>query len=235
MAIGMIVLAGGIGKRIGRPIPKQFLLLGGNPLLVHVLDKVLPIEAIGAVVITCPTSHIDETRNLVANHGFDADRFRCIEGGVTRQESVRRGLHALGEVDSVVIHEAVRPLVTTEEFRALLAAPDPNATFGIPIPFTVLKGHEYVEELLERSELVNVQLPQKFDAPALRTAHDAAARDGATFTEDASLFFHYTGEPVRVLPGSERNLKITVPTDLLIAEAIHADLVGRGTVQPSRD
>jgi 2-C-methyl-D-erythritol 4-phosphate cytidylyltransferase len=235
MAIGMIVLAGGIGKRIGRPVPKQFLLLGGNPLLVHVLDKVLPIEEIGEVVITCPASHVDETRDLVANHGFDADRFRCIEGGVTRQESVRRGLHGLGEVDSVVIHEAVRPLVTTREFRALLDAPDPNAMYGIPIPFTVLKGHDYLEELLERSELVNVQLPQKFDASALRAAHDAASLDGATFTEDASLFFHYTGEPVRILPGSERNLKITVPTDLLIAEAIHADLVGRGTDQLSRD
>ena len=235
MAIGMIVLAGGIGKRIGRPVPKQFLLLGGNPLLVHVLDKVLPIEEIGEVVITCPASHMDETRDLVANHGFDADRFRCIEGGVSRQESVRRGLHALGEVDSVVIHEAVRPLVTTEEFRALLDAPDPNAMYGIPIPFTVLKGHDYVEELLERSELVNVQLPQKFDAPALRAAHDAAATDGATFTEDASLFFRYAGERVRILPGSERNLKITVPNDLLIAEAIHADVVGRGTEQLSRD
>lgn len=234
MAIGMVVLAGGIGKRIGRPVPKQFLLLGGNPLLVHVLDKVLPIDQIGEVVITCPASHIDETRELVANHGFDAGRFRCVEGGASRQASVRRGLEALGEVDTVVIHEAVRPLVTTEEFRALLDAPDPNAMYGIPIPFTVLKGTDYVEELLERSELVNVQLPQKFDAAALRAAHEAAASDGATFTEDASLFVHYTGERVRILAGSERNLKITVPTDLLIAEAIHADLVGRGTDQLSR-
>jgi 2-C-methyl-D-erythritol 4-phosphate cytidylyltransferase len=235
MAIGMIVLAGGIGKRIGRPVPKQFLLLGGNPLLVHVLEKVLPIAEIGEVVITCPASHLDETRELIANHGFDAERFRCVEGGGSRQESVRRGLDALGSVDTVVIHEAVRPLVTTEEFRALLDAPDPNAMYGFPIPFTVLKGHDYVEELLERSELVNVQLPQKFDARALQAAHQAAARDGATFTEDASLFFHYAGEPVRILPGSERNLKITVPTDLLIAEALHADLVGRGTDQLSRD
>lgn len=235
MATGMIVLAGGIGKRIGRPVPKQFLLLGGNPLLVHVLEKVLPIESIGEVVITCPASHIDETRELVANHGFDPERFRCIEGGASRQESVRRGLQALGDIDRVVIHEAVRPLVTTEEFQALLDAPDPNVMYGIPIPFTVLKGRDYVEELLERSELVNVQLPQKFDATALRAAHEAAAADGATFTEDASLFFQYAAERVRILAGNERNLKITVPTDLLIAEAIHADLVGRGTDHASRD
>ena len=235
MKTGMIVLAGGIGKRIGRPVPKQLLLLGGNPLIVHVLEKVVDLPQVAEVVITCPVSHLDETHDLIVNHGFDDARFRCIEGGVTRQESVWRGLEALGDVDSVIIHEAVRPLVTAEEFRALLDAPDANAMYGIPIPFTVLKGHEYVEEILERSELVNVQLPQKFDAAALREAHAAAVRDGATFTEDASLFYHYTGARVRILAGSERNLKITVPTDLIIAEAIYADLVGRTPDQLGRD
>ncbi len=234
MKTGMIVLAGGIGKRIGQPVPKQFLLLGGNPLIVHVLEKVLPLDRIEEVVITCPATHLDETRDLIANHGF-GERFRCIEGGATRQESVYRGLEALDGFESVVIHEAVRPLVTTDEFRALLDAEDPNAMFGIPIPFTVLKGHEYVEDLLERSELVNVQLPQKFDAAQLRQAHDAARRDEAQFTEDASLFFRYADAPVRILAGSERNLKITVPTDLIVAEALYADMVGRRIDQPVRD
>ena len=87
MKTGMIVLAGGIGKRIGRPVPKQFLLLGGNPLIVHVLEKVLSLDRIEQVVITCPASHLEETRDLVANHGF-SERFRCIEGGSTRQESM---------------------------------------------------------------------------------------------------------------------------------------------------
>ena len=83
--------------------------------------------------------------------------------------------------------------------------------YGIPISFTVLKGHEYVEGLLERDELVNVQLPQKFDLAELTAAHEAARRGGAVFTEDASLFLQYTGEQVRILPGTERNMKITFP------------------------
>ena len=86
----------------------------------------------------------------------------------------------------------------------------------------------YVEDLLERDELVNVQLPQKFDRAKLAAAHEAARRDGASFTEDASLFHHYAGERVRILPGSERNIKITVPTDIVTAEAIYADVIGRG-------
>ena len=155
-------------------------------------------------------------------------RFSCIVGGVSRQESVYLGLGELGDCDSVIVHEAVRPLVTAAEFRELIAAKDPNAMYGIPISFTVLKGHEYVEDLLERDELVNVQLPQKFDRAALVAAHEAARRDGATFTEDASLFHRYAGAPVRILPGSERNIKITVPTDIVTAEAIYADSIGRG-------
>lgn len=226
MKTGMIVLAGGTGKRIGRPVPKQFLLLGGNPLLVHVLEKARVIPEIEAIVITCPANHLEETRELVANHTFD-ERFTCIEGGVSRQESVYNGLMALDGCESVVIHEAVRPLVGVGAFRALLEADDENVMYGIPIPFTVLKGGEYVEELLARDELVNVQLPQKFNASALRAAHEAARRDGATFTEDASLFFRYRSAPVRILPGSDRNIKITVPADLIVAEALHADSLGR--------
>ncbi len=228
MKIGMIVLAGGVGKRIGRPFPKQFLLLGGKPLIVHVLEKARVIADIDRVVITCPEAHLEETRKLIANHGFDAARFTCIVGGGSRQESTWKGLEALADCDSVIVHEAVRPLVTVAEFRALIAAEDANAMFGIPIPFTVLKGHDYVEDLLERDELVNVQLPQKFDRAKLMAAHEAARRDGAFFTEDASLFHRYAGERVRILPGSERNIKITVPTDIVTAEAIYADIIGRG-------
>lgn len=227
MTFGMVVLAGGIGRRIGRPFPKQFLLLGGKPLLIHVLEKARAIPELEQVVITCPEAHLDETKQLLANHGF-GERFRCIVGGASRQESVYLGLQALAGADSVVIHEAVRPLVTADEFRALIASPDENVMFGIPISFTVLRGHEYVEGLLDREELVNVQLPQKFSLPKLLAAHEAARADGSSFTEDASLFVAYSGQRVRILPGSERNVKITVPADIVMAEALYADSIGRG-------
>lgn len=228
MTFGLVVLAGGIGRRIGRPFPKQFLLLGGKPLLVHVLEKARAIPELERIVITCPEAHLEETKQLIANHGFDP-RFSCIVGGATRQESVYKGLQALEGMDSVVIHEAVRPLVTTEEFRALIASPDENAMYGIPISFTVLRGHEYVEGLLDRDELVNVQLPQKFDRAKLLAAHEAARAEGTSFTEDASLFVHHIGEKVRILPGSERNVKITVPADIVMAEALYREVIGRGS------
>jgi 2-C-methyl-D-erythritol 4-phosphate cytidylyltransferase len=226
MSVGMIVLAGGIGKRIGRPSPKQFLLLGGKPLLIHVLEKARDIPEIERVVITCPEGFLDRTAELIINHGLGS-KFECILGGGSRQESVFLGLQAIPAVNTVIIHEAVRPLVTVAEFRALLDAPDENVMYGIPIPFTVLKGRDYVEGLLTRDELVNVQLPQKFDRARLLRAHEAARADGRVFTEDASLLFEYLREPVRILTGSPRNIKITVPTDVVTAEAIYGDFIGR--------
>ena len=228
MTTGMIVLAGGIGKRIGRPFPKQFLLLGGKPLIIHVLEKARALPEIARVVITCPENHLDQTRELIANHRL-GDKFECIVGGGSRQESVYKGLLALDGHDSVLIHEAVRPLVTAAAFRELIAAPDENAMYGIPISFTVLKGHDYVEGLLERDELVNVQLPQKFDRAKLLDAHERARSEDGHFTEDAGLFHHYIGDPVRILPGSDENIKITVPTDTVTAEAIYAESLGRGS------
>ena len=228
MALGMIVLAGGIGRRIGRPSPKQFLLLGGKPLLVHVLEKARAIPEIERVVITCPEAYLEETETLLRNHRFDG-RFACILGGATRQESVYEGLVALDGIDSVILHEAVRPLVTVAEFRAIIEDPDENATYGAPISFTVLRGKDYVEGILARDELFNVQLPQKFSRGQLLEAHEKARADGSQFTDDASLFLHHTGGRVRILKGNDRNVKITVPTDIVVAEGLYADFIGRGS------
>ena len=228
MTFGMVVLAGGIGRRIGRPFPKQFLLLGGKPLIIHVLEKARALKELERIVITCPEAHLDETVQLLRNHRMD-DRFTCIVGGAARQESVLLGLAELNGVDSVILHEAVRPLVTLEEFRALIASADENVMYGSSLSFTVVRGHEYVEGLLDREELVNVQLPMKFDRSKLVAAHEAARDAGASFTDDASLFVAHSPDRVRILPGNDRNVKITVPADIVMAEALYADLIGRGS------
>lgn len=224
MKTGMIILAGGIGTRMGQPLPKQFIILAGKPIIAHVLEKVERLSSVDRVVITCPAEFVDKTRELLVHRGL-ADRFSCIEGGATRQESVRKGLTELEGCTSVIIHEAVRPFVLTEEFQALIDSEYDNAIYGTRIPFTVLSGGEYVEGTMERSKLVNVQLPQKFDMAALSRAHELAAQEGREFTEDASMVFHYETGRVRILEGSEKNIKITDPTDLTIGEAIYSQYV----------
>ena len=95
MSIGIIVLAGGIGERLGQPIPKQYVLLGGKPIIVHVLDKLEELDGISRVIITCPPAYLDETRTLLAHRNLGS-QFECIEGGETRQESVYKGMLELG-------------------------------------------------------------------------------------------------------------------------------------------
>ncbi len=224
MKTGMIILAGGIGKRMNKPIPKQFLILAGKPIIVHVLEKVEQLTDVERVVITCPAEFVAETQKLLEHRNL-AGRFSCIEGGETRQESVYKGMLELGACETIVIHEAVRPFVTLAEFRVLIDSDFENAIYGTRIPFTVLAGHEYVEDTLERSRLVNVQLPQKFNAEKLMQAHESARADGIEFTEDASMLFHYQEARIRILEGSERNIKITEPTDLIIGEAIYNEYV----------
>ncbi len=224
MGIGMIILAGGVGSRMGKSTPKQYLLLGGKPIIVHVLEKIDALTDLDQVVITCPAEHLDETRELLRHRNFGTS-FDCIEGGETRQASVMNGLSALKDCETVIIHEAVRPFVSVDEFRHLIDSECENAIYGIPIPFTVLVGNERVEGNLERTELVNVQLPQKFDAAKLREGHEKALAEGLSFTEDASLFLHYGLGTVRILEGSELNIKITHPSDLVIGEALYAEYI----------
>jgi 2-C-methyl-D-erythritol 4-phosphate cytidylyltransferase len=207
----------GVGKRIGRPVPEAVPPARCKPLLGPRPREGAVIAEIERVVITCPETHLEETRKLIANHGFHEARFTCIVGGTSRQESVYLGLGGAGGRRLGDHHEAVRPLVTVAESASSSPARIRTRSSGIPIPFTGLKGHDYVEDLLERDELVNVQLPQKFDRASSPAAHEAARREGTSFTEDASLFHHQTrragSDPAR----SERNIKITVPTDIVTA------------------
>ena len=228
MSIGMIILAAGIGERMGKPLPKQYALLGGKPIIMHTLEKAEKLDEVDAVVITCPPGYLDETQGLLANHLLHKE-FVCIEGGETRQSSVLEGLRALSDHDTVIIHEAVRPFVTLEEFEALIASEYANAIYGAPIPFTVLEGHDHVEGLLARQDLVNVQLPQKFDRERLLEAHEQAEAEGREYTEDASLLFAHADERIAILPGSELNIKITHPADMIVGEAIYEQYVlGKG-------
>lgn len=218
-----ILLSGGIGRRMQLDIPKQFLLLGGKPILVHVLEKIDSIAEIKEIIIPVPKQFMKKTEEIVLNFRFSTP-VSCIEGGESRQESVYNGLRAALN-ERVIIHESVRPFVTAEEFRQLIAADSESATYGQAIPFTVLEGKEYIEENLDREKLINVQLPQKFIKSKLLYAHECAKAEGLTFTEDASLYFHYYKSNIKVLKGSDYNIKITNPIDRKIAEIIYKEYI----------
>ncbi|QQZ08590.1 IspD/TarI family cytidylyltransferase [Heyndrickxia vini] len=218
-----ILLSGGIGKRMQVNIPKQFLLLGGKPILVHVLEKIDTIDSIKEIIIPSPKEFIEKTEEIIHNYGFSTPIF-CIEGGETRQESVYHALKS-ARFDQVIVHEAVRPFVTKEEFSHLIECGNESATYGLDIPFTVLEGKNFIENNLVRDQLINIQLPQKFNRKKLLYSHECAREENLEFTEDASLYFHYFKSDIKVLKGSDYNIKITKPVDRKIAEVLYKEYI----------
>ena len=139
-------------------------------------------------------------------------------------------LSGLKKVDTsdVMIHEAARPFVKVEEYQELIDDPCETAMIGLDIPFTVVEGHENVEGILDRSSLVNVQLPQKFNTKLIREAHLKAEAENAFFTEDASLLLHYNPETkIKIVKGKEYNIKLTTRIDILASEIIYDEIFRR--------
>ena len=210
------MVAGGSGVRFGGT--KQFAVLGGRSVVERSVAAARSVA--GWVVLVVPAGNA-----APASVGADAVAL----GGATRSASVRAGLAALpGQVDLVVVHDAVRPLAGAGLFRAVVAAVSDGADAalpGCPVSDTVKRVDQdgRVVETLERDGLVLVQTPQAFRAGVLRAAHQG----GAEATDDAALV-EAAGGRVVVVPGDPANLKITHPHDLAVAEA----LLAAGTEEP---
>lgn len=218
----LLLLAGGKGTRMQNEIPKQFLLLAGKPIILHTLEKIEKIEEIEEIVIVCEKQYIKQIDEYRKNYRLNK-KVRYADAGKTRQESVYNGLKLVKTKD-VVIHEAARPLVTKNEFEKLLLCEERNVTYTYPIPYTVLlMENECISGMLNRDELVNIQLPQKFETSLLIDAHRRADKEEKKFTEDASLLYYYCKEKVRTIKGSQYNLKITEPLDLILAEYLYKE------------
>jgi len=220
-----IVVAAGEGTRIAAGAPKALLPLAGRPMLAWSLDAVLASESIDGVVVVCGESWRDEGERLVRS--IAGPRVPVCAGGRSRHASVRNGLEQIGaDADRVVVHDAARPLAGPELFERALAALD-RASAGIcaiPVTDTIKRASgDAVIETVDRSALWRAQTPQAFRLADLLEA--AAAGDGDAMTDEAALL-ERAGMTVIVVPGDERNIKITTPADLSIAEDL---LRGRRT------
>jgi 2-C-methyl-D-erythritol 4-phosphate cytidylyltransferase len=214
-SVAVLVPAGGLGTRLGRRTPKQFLQVGGATILARTLTHFVRHPGVRAIVVAAPAEHLARTRRLVARSGRRP--VEVVAGGATRQESVWQALQAApGDVDVVLVHDAVRPFIDRRLIDAVVAAAAAHgaAICALPIAETVKRVHDaVVESTLDRSGLWAVQTPQAFRTALLREAHDKARREGVVATDDAMLV-EWLGVPVRVVPGLAGNVKITTPEDL---------------------
>jgi 2-C-methyl-D-erythritol 4-phosphate cytidylyltransferase len=224
-----VIVAGGLGERLGLQGGKQLALVAGRPVLAHTLEAFERAASIDAIVVVTHPDRVAQYRAQAVDPTGAVKVVDVVGGGDTRQQSVARGLAAVpAEADVILVHDGARPLVTPEivdgAVAALLAdeAAD-GVVVGHPSYDTVkvVDAAGTVVATADRSTLWAAQTPQVFRAGALRTAYARAAAEGIQGTDDASLV-ELAGGTVRMLVGPRENIKVTVPEDLLVVERLLA-------------
>lgn len=211
---------------MGTDVPKQFLELGGVPLLVHSVRVLESADIITDIVLVVPEANRDYClHEIVPAFGFKKVSM-VLAGGPRRQDSVRIGVDATSpSAKLVLVHDAVRPFLTTDMIRSAVdgACKHGATVVAIPMRDTVKRVAQdgVVECTLDRSALWLAQTPQVFRRELLLDAHRTGERHGVEATDDAFLV-EQLGHPVVVVNGSAENIKVTRPEDLIIGEAILA-------------
>ncbi|HEX5645423.1 MAG TPA: 2-C-methyl-D-erythritol 4-phosphate cytidylyltransferase [Nitrospira sp.] len=226
-----IVPAAGRGLRMGGTVPKQFLALGEEPLVVHSLRVLQASPVINEIVLAVPQADLDYClTDLAVRFGFSKIT-KVVAGGKERQDSVRHALeHVSEETDIVVVHDAVRPFLTEGMVADVVEAARRvgGAIVALPMRDTVKQvgSERRIERTVDRQPLWLAQTPQAFRRDQLLAAHYKAYAEKVHATDDAFLF-EWAGHPVVVVEGSGDNIKVTRPEDMIIGEAILAARQGR--------
>ena len=225
---GAVVLAGGQGKRMQSKVQKQYLMLGGRPLITYALEA-FENSRIDEVVLVAGAGEEEYARTeIVEAYGFSKVK-AVVAGGKERYHSVYEGLKALKGCDYVLIHDGARPLVTEEIImRAVEGAQQYEAcVVGMPVKDTIklADNQAFAAETPDRARLWQIQTPQAFAYPLIRDAYDRVMGDERLqvgITDDAMVVESQTDRKVKLIPGSYENLKVTTPEDLVIASALLA-------------
>jgi len=213
-----LILAGGKGLRMGADLPKQFLLLAGKPVLMHVLEAFRKADPKTEIILVLPAEHQEYWAELCKKYNFTV-KHQVATGGEVRFESVRNGLKLIQEEGLIAVHDGVRPLVSVELIKLCF---EKAAAFGAVIPvFELIESIRRIEGERsfseDRSFFRSVQTPQTFRSEILKKAYEQPYQN--VFTDDASVA-EAAGYEITLVEGSRENIKITTPQDLLLAEQL---------------
>jgi 2-C-methyl-D-erythritol 4-phosphate cytidylyltransferase len=225
-----VVLGGGAGTRFGAARPKQLLTLAGKTLVEHCVAAFASAPGIDEVLLVMGPGFTDEAAKLVGGLGGARGGCAVIEGGVSRADSVRNALAYLSvryapDNTGVLLHDAARPLVDQRVIADCVAALSEHDAIGTAVPTSdtiVVATDGVMSHVPPRETLLRCQTPQCFRLSVINKAHEVAAKDPAFVpTDDCGVVLRYLpGVPVHVVLGSERNIKVTYPADLAIAEVL---------------
>jgi len=215
----VIIVAGGKGTRMGAEIPKQFLLLNGKPVLMHSIEAFHNYDPDIKILLVIPTAYRMHWKTLCEKYNFDVAHY-IVQGGETRFESVRNALEFVDKHSLVAVHDGVRPLVSRQIIADTFEAAEERkaACPAIQISDTLRIKTKDSTRFVDRNNYYMVQTPQIFVGRILQSAYKQDY--SPDFTDDVSVVENYRRCRPMIVNGSPENIKITTPTDLLVAEAI---------------
>jgi len=233
MRMVAVVLGGGVGQRLGAGMPKQLLTLGGMTLIERCVAAFEAAPGVDEILVVMARGYTPKVEALLAEGGYRKVT-GVIEGGQTRPDSTRAALAAIaaggadgagGDDCGVLLHDAARPLVDQRIIADCVAALAEHDAAGVAVPASdtmVITGNGVMQSMPRRETLHRCQTPQCFRLPVITRAHELAAADPCfSPTDDCGVVMRYLpGVPVHIVPGSERNIKVTYPQDLAVAEAL---------------
>lgn len=212
-----IIVAGGSGSRMKSAVPKQFLPLGNKPILVHTIEKFLKINDL-SIILALPVDAIAYWQKIYGTYFSDLSRIKVVEGGKTRFQSVKNALFSIEtNVGLVAVHDGVRPFVTTEiiEKSFEMAGINSSAVVCVDSKDSVRLLNDTGNRAVDRKNVKLIQTPQTFDLEMLKKAYEV--EDNKVFTDDASVVEQF-GKTIYLMDGDYKNIKITSPEDMEIAE-----------------
>lgn len=216
-----VIVAGGKGERMGSALPKQFLEIGGKPILRLTIERFLALEKDVEIIVVLPTSQKEYWMEYCRKSNF-IFKHTLVSGGITRFHSVQNALEYVADGALVAVHDGVRPVVTPEFLERMYAGAREQRVVIPVLPLTE-SLREYVDfekiksRSADRTRFVTVQTPQVFHSEILKDAYTQAFKP--SFTDDASVV-EAAGYEVSTVPGERWNLKITTPEDLQMAERL---------------
>lgn len=222
-SVSLVLLAGGVGKRMGAPIPKQYLEILGQPIATYSLQTFSSMREVGEIVVVCEDEHKQVFSDAMAKlPAGDSKPLSFAKPGKERQDSVYNGFQAISaDAALVAIHDSARPLVTAEDTTRCLqdAMQVGAAVLGVAVKPTIkeVDVDGSVVKTLQRSRLVEVQTPQVIKPALLTAGFELVQRESLEVTDDVSII-EALGEPVKITYGSYSNIKVTTPDDMSVAE-----------------
>ncbi|GAB3194339.1 2-C-methyl-D-erythritol 4-phosphate cytidylyltransferase [Pontibacter aydingkolensis] len=212
-----IIVAGGSGTRMQHDLPKQFIEVAGKPILMHTIERFYKYNSAVRLIVVLPQEQLTSWRELCRKHSFKLFHM-TVAGGTTRFGSVKNGLDAVMGDGLIAVHDGVRPFVDVETIKGAYeaAAKYGSAVVAVPPKDSIRELTGEGSRAVPRAKYKMVQTPQVFQASILRKAYEQSEQE--YFTDDASVV-ESIGQPITLVEGSYRNIKITTPEDLILAEA----------------